>query len=375
METQQHEFMVTCDLEYRITSFNLAAERTFQMAVDDVIGRSMPEVICAKEFGTAAHAIFLEVKQGRFQWEGEMTSRRATGQLFQSQVRIYPIENNAGIMVGLAAVGRDLTEQQVETSERAEFARYLVQEQGKTPSTAYTYEQGLIRLERYLGKDASTMGVDDVRRFLRNSQYHPATKSSTLVAIKAFHKWGDLEGKWQANGILSLQAPKQIKIPKPALEPDEVLKVLDACRSSNDHRLVRLGLFAGCRVSDSAIITENEWKSNKLRFVGVKEKRMREVPVHEELLRKRETILSRSTSRGTLKHVARSLSHYTQIPFTTHSLRRTFMVRLLEQGVPREVIRELVGHSHPDVLTRSYASVRWSEMVSAIEALSYEESA
>lgn len=375
METQQHEYMVTCDLEHRVTSFNLAAERTFQMAVDDAIGQSMPDLICAKEFATACHAIFLEVKQGRFQWEGEMTARRATGELFQSQVRIYPIENAAGIMVGLSAVGRDLTEEALEDSDRAAFARYLVQEQGKTPSTAYTYEQGLVRLERYLGKDASSIATDDVRRFLRNSQYHPATKSSTLVAMKAFDRFLDLEGIRKSNGIQSLQAPKQIRIPKPALEPDEVLKVLDACRTGNDHRLVRFGLFAGCRVSDSAVITENEWKSNKLRFVGVKEKRMREVPVHEELLRKRETILSRSTSRGTLKHVAKSLSHYTQIPFTTHSLRRTFMVRLLELGVPREVIRELVGHSHPDVLTKNYASVRWTEMVAAIERLTYEESA
>lgn len=373
------EYMATADLDYRVTSFDGVAEQIFGLSAEEARGEPLHEVICATEFRSAALAIFTEVHRGRVQWEGEMLARRhgrpGSGGLFQSQVRISPIEDRSGSIVGLVAVGHDLTNDQVEDDDEVQWSRYEIQEKGKSPSTAFTYVQSKHRIERFLKMAASDMTPDDVRRFLRDSNYHPATKSSTLVGLKAYRRWGRLEGKWDESGIELLQAPKQTRIPKPALTPDEVLKILDACRRPNDYRLCLFGLFGGMRVSDSAIVGPKEWMSDRIRFVGVKERRWREVPVHPIVTEKRETILSKQTSRGTLKHVCRSLSHYTGIYFTSHTLRRTFMVTLRNLGVPREVIRELTGHAHPDVLTSSYAGVTWPEMVAAISVLTYEPTA
>lgn len=375
MEAQQ--YMVTADLSYKVTSVDHLAEQLFGLTVEEARGAPMQELICAREFATAAVAIFTEVIRGRVEWEGEILARQhgRDGRLFQTQVRIAPIEDIAGNMVGLMAVGHDLTEEQVEDNDEVQWTRYEVQEKGHSPSTAFTYIQSKHRLERFLKKPASEMTTDDVRRFLRDSNYHPATISSTLVGFKAYRRWGVVEGKWEANGVDYIQAPKQHRIPKPALTPEEVLKVIDACRRPNEFRLVLFGLFAGLRVSDSAIVGAREWKSDRLRFVGVKERRWREVPLHPILNERRESILSKSASRGTLKHVCRSLSHYTGIYFTTHTLRRTFMVHLRNLGVPREVIRELTGHAHPDVLTKDYTGVAWAECVAAISCLTYEHSA
>lgn len=371
------QYMVTGDLDYRVTSIDSIGEQLFGLTVEEARAMAMHEVICAKEFAPAALAIFTEVHRGRFQWEGEMLARQhgRPGRLFQTQVRISPVEDSSGAMVGLVAVGHDLTEEQVEDDDEVRWTRYEVQEKNHSPSTAFTYIQAKHRIEKFLKKPASEIDTDDVRRFLRDSNYHPATKSSTLVGFKAYRRWGVVEGKWEPNGVEYVQAPKQHRLPKPALTPDEARKIMDACRRPTEFRVIYFGLLAGCRVSDSAIIGPQQWMSDRLRFVGVKERRWREIPVHPLLTEKRETILSKSTSRGTLKHVVRSLSHYTGIYFTTHTLRRTFMVQQRNLGVPREVIRELTGHSHPDVLTNSYAGVTWPEMVRAIAVHTYEESA
>jgi PAS domain S-box-containing protein len=203
-------YMVTCDLEYRVTTFNLAAERIFGIACDEAVGRPMPEIICAKEFSSACYAIFLEVRNRSLAWEGEMTARRGNGNLFQTQVRISPIEDGTGKMVGLVAMGQG-SEEQIQSDLRTRHAEWLVQEKGRTPSTAWTYEQNLRRLERFLARSAEDINragdTDAVRRFLRESDYHPSTKNGVLVGMKSFHKFGALEGEWELNGIMALEAP------------------------------------------------------------------------------------------------------------------------------------------------------------------------
>lgn len=365
--------MVTSDLAYEVTSFNAVAEQVFGRRASETIGKPMPEIICAREFSSACFAIFLEVRNQRLEWEGEMTARRGDGELFQTKVRITPIEDTTGQMIGLQAVGKDLSEQEIRQTPRVEFAEYLVRECNLSPSTAWTYEQGLLRLERFTKKDATEIAVDDVRRFMRDTDYHPSTQSGALVALKAFHKWGALEGYWKLNGIMALRSPRQRRDPKPALIPEEALKLIDACRRPNDFRLIYLGLFAGLRVSDSARITEGEWLPDRLRFAMQKGHKPIDIPVHEELFRVRGKILDNETSRGTLKQVARSLSYYTGVGFTSHTLRRTFATTLIEEGVQEGVVEALLGHSPSSVLRARYAQVTFKEKVAAVERLRYEK--
>ncbi len=366
-------FMVTCGLDYGVTTFNLAAERIFGIPCDDAIGRPMPELICAREFSSACHAIVLEVRNSRMAWEGEMLARRANGVLIQTNVKISTIEDDRGKVVGLMAIGREKeSKEEIEQSPRVEFARYLVGECNLTPSTAFTYEQGLLRLEKYLGKDVSEITAEDIRRFLRMATYHPATKSSTLVAMKAFHKWGALEGMWQANGILALRAPKWIQNPLPSLTCEEARALLDACRRPNELRLCYFGLYEGTRVTESASIGYAEWVGDKLRFEG-KGRKVREVPVHPEVELRKAEILETTTTRGTLKHTARSLSHYTGIPFTSHTLRRTWAVRASELGSEREVIGAILGHAPVSTTDAFYAPVRWGEKVKTIQRHHYRD--
>lgn len=364
-------YVVTCDLEYKVTSINGVAEVVFGLPVDQLLGKPMADVICAKEFSSAAWGIFLQVRNKQLEWEGEMLARRADDTLFHSSVKISPIEDGRGVVIGLLATGQDLSEADVEASSRTQFAQYLVGECNLTPTTAFTYEQGLLRLEKFLRKDAAELTSDDLRLFIRESDYHPSTKSSTLQAMKAFHKWGALEGMWTLNGIAAMRGPKIVRDPKPELSKDVARRVIEMCRRPNEYRLVYLGLYGGLRITESASIGSKEWLEDRLRFVG-KGRKTRDVPLHPELAAKKDVILSSTASRGTLKHTCASLSHYAGTHFTSHALRRTAAVSMSEAGASRDVIGAILGHAPLSVTTSSYVPVRWQERVEAISLLNYE---
>lgn len=256
---------------------------------------------------------------------------------------------------------------------RRRFAQYLLGERNLTPSTAFTYEQSLMRLERFTGIEAHLISVAEMRRFLRESDFNPGTKSGSLVAMKAFHRWAEVEGEpWANAAFQSLVAPKQLRNPKPSLEVVEARTLLTVCRRSREFRVIGLGLLAGLRVSEAASISEEEWLRDRLRFVG-KGRKLREVPIVPELAALKGMILQRGpTTADSLKGICRSLSHVTGVPFTSHTLRRTFSNTLRRAGVPREVIGAILGHA-PVSVTETYTPVEFEEMVDAMKRLSYEE--
>lgn len=264
----------------------------------------------------------------------------------------------------------DLEMLTLERTDRRDFAHYLIDERNLSASTAFTYEQGLLRYERFVSSTAEAATPESGRRFLRESRYNPATKNATLVALKAYHRWGELEDKpWANPKLANLVGPKQHRQPKPALSIEEAAELLEVCRRPNEYRVVYLGLLAGLRISEAASITSSEWLSDRLRFYGKGRKR-RDVPVVAELEAVKTEILSNATTAGTLKHVVRSLGHVTGIAFTSHALRRTFSVTLSEAGVPREVIGDLLGHA-PMTTTEIYTPVRESEKFEAMAKLHY----
>jgi site-specific recombinase XerD len=252
-----------------------------------------------------------------------------------------------------------------------DFAHYLVDECGLSQSTAWTYARNIERVEKFLDRDATTVKVGQMRSFLRESSFHPATKNGCLVAIKQFVRFCRLEGVVADEALLALRGPKQVRNPRPALTTEEALTVLASVRRPVDYRALWLPLYAGTRISESARIMAEEWaREDRLYFKG-KGGKYREVPVHAELLNKREDILDNSSTADALKHVVRSASHYTGIPFTSHTLRRTFAQHLVEEGVLREVVGDLLGHAQ-GVTVQAYAPITWHEKVDAMERLGYE---
>ncbi len=259
-------------------------------------------------------------------------------------------------------------------NRRQGFAGYIAGELGNTKSTAWTYEQNLVRIERWCGMDALKFTVDDVRKFMRLSHYHPSTKNGVLVALKALMRFGLLErivDVKNAMGILSLKGPKQPRHPKRALSLDQVHKLLDACSTPNEYRAVNTVLYQGLRVSDGAALRPRHVVDDRLIFDSRKGRKRLELPLHAELYRVLDKMFERAPTRDTLKHTWRSLSHYTGIAVSSSRGRTTFAQRLDVLGVQEGVALELMGHEPVTVYRKHYAPVTFEAMAEAMEIHEY----
>jgi integrase/recombinase XerD len=66
----------------------------------------------------------------------------------------------------------------------------------------------------------------------------------------------------------------------------------------------------------------------------------------------------------------RAVSLTTEVPFTSHALRRTFAQTLVEEGCNRDVVGALLGHTG-NVTVTHYAPITFREKVEAVARLSY----
>jgi integrase len=274
----------------------------------------------------------------------------------------------------LRAVDGDISRLRPSANGRTDFARYLVDELGDSVSTAFAYDNHVEAIESFVGKPTWELDVDELRWFLRECGLHAATKRGRLVGLRAYIRFLLLEGRidsQRAAALLAVRGPKIKRRMRRPMTVEEMRSVLDACRTPLDYRVVYPGAFQGLRVSDSAILEDAHFLDDRLAFTSVKTGKWLEVPLHEELARVKNMILSRSTTAGALKSRCQSLSHYTGIPFSTHTLRRTFARRHDDLGTQEGVVIELLGQEQVTVYRRHYAAVSWVAMTEAQARLSY----
>lgn len=261
---------------------------------------------------------------------------------------------------------------------RQEWTAYLVKECHLSPNTAFAYDAALQRPERHYDKPAEMLSIPEMRAWIRDTAWdvmtgeglQPRTQNLTVCAIKALHRWGMLDDKpWANPKMLALRGPKITESPKEYLTPAQARVFLDACNRPTAYRVVWLGLYAGLRVSESAELTSEDWRDDRLKFIG-KGRKWREVPIHRDLAPKKDIILSRPTTRNTLKATMRSLSVVLGIKAGSHTLRHTFARMLREERVTREVVGSLLGHA-PKTTTEIYDPVADWEKFEAMDKLDY----
>lgn len=279
-----------------------------------------------------------------------------------------------GNQIGMLFVGHSLRDSEAPSASphRRTWAHYLTGELNRSPRTALTYETNVARLEQLIGKRAEDITIEDWRHFSRTSTLKPRSKSGMFAALKSYLRFLTIEGLAGRSPLLDVPGPKIITDEDddlPPLSVDDARRVIQACKTAKDYRLVYLALYGGLRISECESIGEAEWLEDRLRFTG-KGRKKRSVPIHPELEKVRHVILSNPVEEKGLKHTAPGLSHATSIPFTAHTLRRTFASTLREMRVSTDVIARLMGHAEK-VTSQSYARVTWREMSEAVAALRY----
>jgi PAS domain S-box-containing protein len=369
MPNEGETFTVTADDEGKIIYWSKGAEEVLGLDEADAVGLNLVARLFTRFDLIKGYGAFADALKGG-SWEGQIYARHRNGSEIPLLLSLAPIEDEEGVTFGVVAAGQVLPVKDPDGVDlKDEFLSYLIHERGLSPLTATTYLAGLERLERFCGKAAELLQANDVRHFLRESGGAPSTRNNTLSSIKAFFRWMNLEGYRDYSPILSVSGPKKTPAAPKSLRVSESRQILDLCSRPHEFRVIYFGLYAGCRVSESARITANEWQDDRLRFLG-KGRKIREVPLHPMLAKHREVILSKQPSESTLKHLCVSFAHLTGIQFSSHDLRKTFGVMLSEARVSRDVIAELLGHTQ-SVTTASYVPVRWGELVEAMEKLTY----
>lgn len=279
--------------------------------------------------------------------------------------------------LGMVVVSRGRGRRPVTNSRVAQATGYWTTWENLAPSSVARYLSGLRFLAGSSHKDFMEGGerltTDDVVKVvISNPQLAPSSRSTLVKSAKAWERAGGFLGWFTPNGILDMHYPVPPSQPGPALKPSEVSGLVAACTTSRHFRLVYLGLYAGTRVSEATKMDADCWEADRLTFVSDKTKREVEVPLHPELVRLKDVILADSElPPQSLKATARQLRERTGVSFTSNSLRRTFIQRLLDLDVPVWVVDDLVGHAPKSVTFSNYARIPWHHKTEAIGVLNY----
>lgn len=254
----------------------------------------------------------------------------------------------------------------------------MLDELARSPATVQSYRYSLGIAKRITGRPLVELDVDAMRAIKREPTMAPRTKQVVMAACRSFHDWGALEGYWELRPLRAVRGVKVIDRPAAGLSPQQSRILLGACRLPLEFRVVYLGLYAGCRIHESAQMTEANVRGDRLVFVG-KGNKERTVPIHVELERVRDKVFGVTpSSAGVLQSSLKRLRRRSGVldeagdPVRSHALRRTFALTLYETfNTPREVIAALLGHG--DTVTSLYSPVRYATLRATVDRLGYYE--
>lgn len=263
----------------------------------------------------------------------------------------------------------------------AEFCDYRRYEVRNSPHTVKAYRHQLQYVAKEMGKPIVEVSPKAIRYGVkRDESVAVSTRNLRIAAFKQLHKWGLLEEHSWANpamlGILSIPEHRSLQ---PPITMWDARRAIEFAERPNDLRVIYFGLYAGMRVMESASITPNNVRSDRITFIGKGRYggKERSVPIHPELAKVLPVILSETPrSKGVLEArfaVLRNRHGWKDTkgkPATTHSLRRGFSDLLYDKkGVPQEVVKAILGHGR--TTTELYAPVRHGKMKEAIDLVDW----
>lgn len=253
------------------------------------------------------------------------------------------------------------------------FVAYEVGELGHSPETGVTYERLLRSGAEKLEKPVWDITVPDARSLMARGDLSWRWKSSFVSAIKAYRRWGAVEGFWEMNGFDALRAPKRRFAEEKAPVSDETARrLIEAARTPSEVRIVRLPLFEGLRLQEATLV--DGW-TDRMKVMG-KGGKVRYVPVHPMVEEVKDLILgTQPKSKSTLRSAFIRLQERTGaldvdgLKAPPHSLRHTFSTHLTEKKTLGDYIDEAMGHSRG---TRGvYSRIPWEFIVETVLTVDY----
>lgn len=118
------EAVMATTIDGTVIYWNNAAEKLFGWTSDEVLGRSVIEVIPSQMSRSQATAIMESLRKGK-SWSGEFQVQRKDGTTFPAMVTDTPLFDEAGKVTGIVGISSDVSERK-KAEERIQFQASLL---------------------------------------------------------------------------------------------------------------------------------------------------------------------------------------------------------------------------------------------------------
>ncbi|SIQ12875.1 PAS domain S-box-containing protein [Alkalispirochaeta americana] len=152
--------MVRTDVNHRITYMNPAAETHFGWTTREVAGKS-PAIFNAEEQAEAIQQEILETIKSGQTYQGRLRNRRKDGSTFMAHIKISPITDRQGEIIGFVDIQRDISADQEELETRDLLLKEVQHRVKNNLATVVS----LLSLQATQQDDSSVTGaLEDARR-------------------------------------------------------------------------------------------------------------------------------------------------------------------------------------------------------------------
>ncbi len=280
------------------------------------------------------------------------------------------------------------------------FLKFLESEKNASLHTIKNYSVDLREFSSSINKKKiNEVDYVDIRGFLarlKDKNYSKSSISRKLACIRSFFKFLARESVIQNNPATGIATPKREKKLPDFLEPEEVVRMLDApskdsWEGKRDRAIMETLYSSGLRVSElvGLNVDDLDFFSALVRVRG-KGKKERIVPMGQPALKavqdynqarpprtrdhglKKPLFLNRSGGRLTDRSIRRMLLKYGRTTalkkdVSPHMLRHSFATHMLDKGADLRSVQELLGHENLST-TQIYTHVTTKRLKEAYEA-------
>lgn len=130
---QMADAVIATDWQYRIRSWNEAAEVLYGWKREEVLGKQAREILPTK-FATSSSQVWQQQLQSTGSWKGEVVQQKRDGVWIPILASTSLVKDASGRVIGAVAVNRDITEQKQLEKQKDTFIA-MVSHELKTPVT------------------------------------------------------------------------------------------------------------------------------------------------------------------------------------------------------------------------------------------------
>lgn len=302
-----------------------------------------------------------------------------TNRLSKLQYQLAEILNEYDIKKTTTELSTHI-EQRIDLVQRFLVAKKV---EGLAQSSLNCYANAIKFFLKNINKPLNLMDTTDIRVFLARYGSNPNTSLRTVDNMRrflsSFYNWLFAEELIMSNPMLRIKQIKFDRRMKTAFSAEEMELIREACEDIRDRAMIEFLYSTGCRIREVVSLNKNDidWKQNQVIVFGKGHKERicyinARARVHLEKYLESRKDNNEALFVSKLKPynrinisgaeiVLRDIGKKIGIHIHPHRFRRTAATIALNNGMPFEQVRLMLGHSSPST-TMLYTTVDQNQL-------------